>query len=81
MNICGVLVHAGAKEAAAVEAKLKTMPGVEVHDRAPGDRFIVTVEDVGEVSAADTILEIHRLSGVITATLTFHSFEELDQAV
>jgi nitrate reductase NapD len=56
------------------------MPGVEVHQRAPGDRLIVTAEDAGTMSASENILEMHRLPGVISAALTYHSFEDLPEA-
>lgn len=81
MNICGVLVHCAPLQRADVEDALSAIAGVEIHGHAPGDRLIVTAEDAGDVSAADSILAIHRLPGVIAATLTYHSFEELDADV
>ena len=42
MNICGVLIHCGPNTIDSIEARLNDMPGVEVHQRAPGDRLIVT---------------------------------------
>ena len=81
MNICGVLVHCAPGQSATIEEGLTAIPGVEIHGHAPGDRLIVTAEDIDDVSAADSILAIHRLSGVIAATLAYHSFEELDAEV
>ena len=75
MNICGVLVHCAPGEIGGVENMLTAIPGVEIHSRAPGDRLIVTAEDADHTNAADSILAIHRLPGVIAATLTYHSFE------
>ncbi len=77
MNICGVLIHCSPGTIDRIERDLAELPGVEVHQRAPGDRLIVTAEDAGGKTAADTILAIHRLPGVISAALTYHSFEDL----
>ncbi|MHA1158844.1 MAG: chaperone NapD [Alphaproteobacteria bacterium] len=78
MNICGVLVHCASGEVASVEKALAAIPGVELHSRIHGDRLIVTAEDTDTANAGESILAIHNLPGVITATLTYHSFEELD---
>ena len=79
MNICGLLIHCAPGSIDNIDQALTDLPGVEVHQRAPGDRLIVTAEDEGGTNAGETILEIHRLPGVISAALTFHSFEDLDQ--
>jgi len=76
MNICGVLVHCAPGQADTVSGHLETLPGVEVHQQAPAGRLIITVEDTETAAAADTLLAIHRMNGVISATLTFHSFED-----
>ena len=77
MNICGVLVHCAPGTISDIETVLAELPGTEVHQRAPGDRLIVTTEDAEGTTASETILAIHRLPGVISAALTFHSFEDL----
>lgn len=75
MNITGVLVHAHPDRQAAVRDRLAALPGVEVHASAPGGRLVVTVEDVAEARAADTLLAVHRLPGVVSAALVYHHFE------
>ena len=75
MNIAGVLVHAHPDRQGAVGDLLAALPGVEVHKSAPGGRLIVTVEDVPEARAADTLLAVHRLPGVVSAALVYHHFE------
>ena len=77
MNICGVLIHCAPGTVDDIEATLAATPGVEVHLRAPGDRLIVTAEDDGDIKASEMILAMHRLPGVISASLTYHSFEQL----
>jgi nitrate reductase NapAB chaperone NapD len=55
VNIAGVLVHAKADELDAVRDGLIGLPGVELHLTMDDGRLIVTVEDVQDHSAADTI--------------------------
>lgn len=80
MNICGVLIHAIPARLDAIEASLAGMPGVEVHQRADGGRLIVTVEDTAATTAFDTMTAIHRLDGIVAASLVYHHFETAEAA-
>ena len=75
MNIAGVLVHAHPDKASAVRAALDAMAGVDVHMAAADGRLVVTVEDTSDVSAGDSILAMHRMEGVLSATLVYHNFD------
>jgi nitrate reductase NapD len=75
MNICGLLVHANPTKAAAVADRIAALAGAEVHQRATGGRLVVTVEDSDAATAFDTMTEIHRIDGVVAATLVYHNFE------
>ena len=75
VNIAGVLVHAKADELDSVRDGLAGLPGVDLHQTIDGGRLIITVEDVQDHSAADTILAVHRIPGVIAAALVYHHFE------
>ena len=75
VNIAGVLVHAKADELESVRDGLAGLPGVDLHQTMDGGRLIITVEDVQDHSAADTILAVHRIPGVIAAALVYHHFE------
>jgi nitrate reductase NapD len=75
MNIAGVLVHARAERHGAIRQSLARMPGVEVHQATADGRLVVTVEDTAETAAADSLLAIHRLDGVVSAALVYHHFE------
>lgn len=74
LNICGCLVHAAPGAAGRVQAALAAIPGVEVHAE-DGGRIVVTVEDTETATAADRIMEMHQIPGVLTVTLTYHHFE------
>jgi len=75
MNICGVLVHASADRVDDVAAAIRRIPGGEVHGVKENGRLIVTVEDTADAAAIDGLSSIHKLPGVIAATLVYHNFE------
>ena len=78
MNISGVLVHANPKKLIAVRQSLGGLDGVEIHGESEDGRLVVTIEDIGDKTAADTMLAVHRLDGVLSATLVYHNFESED---
>lgn len=76
LQISGVLVHAHPLKITEVRDALSAMNGVEVHQETDDGRLIITVEESGEVRAGDSLLEIHRIDGVITASLVYHHFDD-----
>ena len=72
MTICGVLVHAKDN----CIGRLQTLPGVEIHAhesfRGQGGRLVITVCSEHDQQAADTILDMQRLDGVLSAALIYH---------
>ena len=83
MNLCSVVVHARPERIHQVEDNLNSLPGVEVHGGAEDEgKLIVTVEDKGDVSAADTMMSFNSVDGVISATLIYHyGGDDLDEEV
>lgn len=79
INICGCLVHAVPERTADVIAALDAFEGGEVHGHEAG-RIVVTVEDTKTKRASEQIMDMHQIPGVLTVTLTYHHFEELDEA-
>ena len=75
MNICGVLVHVMPAKVDAIATALGGLAGVEVHQRAGDGRIVVTVEDTATSTALDTMASIHRLDGIVAASLVYHHFE------
>lgn len=75
VNIAGLLVHARAEALDSVRDDLTGLPGVDLHQILDDGRLIITIEDVPDHSAADTILAVHRIPGVIAAALVYHHFE------
>ncbi|MDV7144160.1 chaperone NapD [Tropicimonas sp. TH_r6] len=77
MNICGCLVHSMPERVDAVGDAMNAMRGVEVHARSEDGRHVVVVEDTEEARASELIMEMHQIPGVISVTLTYHHFEDL----
>lgn len=77
MNICGCLVHSMPDKADRVKSAMLAMNGVEVHAQSEDGRHVVVVEDTEEALASDLIMELHQIPGVISVTLTYHHFEDL----
>ncbi|MCA0870501.1 chaperone NapD [Seohaeicola saemankumensis] len=79
LNICGCLVHTMPQMTDSVIAAIDATEGGEVHAHQDG-RIVVTVEDTDEKRASDQIMDMHQIPGVLTVTLTYHHFEELDES-
>ncbi|WP_068088132.1 chaperone NapD [Polycladidibacter stylochi] len=80
MNICGVLVNCMPGKTLEMSETLSSLDGVEVHHvEEKAHQLIVTVEDTPTTKADEQVLAIHRTPGVVSAGLTYHSFEELDE--
>lgn len=75
LNICGCLVHTMPEKTAEVISAINATEGGEVHAHEDG-RIIVTVEDTEDKRASEQIMDMHQIPGVLTVTLTYHSFEE-----
>lgn len=80
MNIAGVLVHAKPGSADRVETLLAEVPGLEIHTRTDDNRFVVTVEEVKNTFISETLIDINRLEGVLSAAMVYqHSEDEHPQ--
>ena len=71
MNISGAIVYALPNRADSIRARLNALAGVEIHAETGDGRFIVTVEDAPGASAADTVMALHRLDGVLSAAMVY----------
>jgi nitrate reductase NapD len=71
MNISSAIVYALPGRADSLRTGLAGLPGVEIHAETADGRFVVTVEDVPGASAADTVMQLHRLDGVLSAAMVY----------
>ena len=78
MNIAGLVVHALPHDHGRVRETLSELPGVEVHNFTEDGRLVVTVEDVDGSDPGAVVLDIHKITGVLSAALVFHLFEDDD---
>ena len=82
MNVCSVIVHARPENSGAVQERLEAFPGVEVHGGRAEGKLIVTVEDAGRETVADTLMAFNGVEGVIGSTLIYHyGGEDLEEEV
>ncbi len=77
LNICGCLVQTLPDLTSQVAEAISATEGGEVHAVEKG-RIVMTAEDTATKRASDLIMDMHSIPGVLTVTLTYHHFEELE---
>lgn len=75
MDIASLVIRAKPDQLAGVRERLEAIPGVEVAASSPEGRLAVTVEDRPGLSFEQTLLDIHRVEGVLSATLVYQYSE------
>jgi periplasmic nitrate reductase NapD len=79
MNISGVVVHALPARLEQVRCTLEALPGLEIHAAADDGRLVVTLEDDDHLRMADTVLNLHRLEGVLAAAMVYQYSDENEE--
>ena len=79
MNIAGVVIHAHPDSVSAVQEAMLAMNGVEIHAIKEDGRIVVTVEEDGYRETSDTVLSLHQIEGVLSASLVYQHSEELEE--
>jgi nitrate reductase NapD len=80
MDIASAVVHAAPGRAAEVRAQLERLSGVEIHAETPEGRFVVTIEDTVSTSAADAVMQLHHLDGVLNAAMVYQYSDTQEDA-
>lgn len=75
LNICGVAVYLAPYAGEDLTAKILALPGVELEAASGENRLALTIVDTLESMAIDQIAAIHRLPGVVAASLIFHAVD------
>ncbi len=78
MNISGVVVRSRPENIESVWKSLEAQAGVEVHGANPDGRLVVTVEEQGDQRMADAVLQLQNLPGVLSTSMIYHQFEDID---
>ncbi|MCW9039938.1 MAG: chaperone NapD [Rhodospirillales bacterium] len=76
MSISGLVVHARSEKLAGVKTALEALEGVEIHAANKDGRLVVTVDQLVNNEAADTLFKIREVDGVIDAALVYNYFDE-----
>ena len=71
MNISGVIVRARPEQQVNVRDRLLAIPGVQLHLEGNGGRMVLTVEDGSGWSTEESLLKVHQVEGVISASLVY----------
>ena len=79
INISSAIVYAMPRRADSIRAQLAAMAGVQIHAETADGRFIVTIEDLPGVSVADTVMQLHRLDGVLSAAMVYQYSDDEPQ--
>ncbi len=76
MNISGIVLRARPENAAEIRDSLAALPGVEVHAATGDGRLVLTLEDAGTASAADTFVKLHDIRGVMSVAMIYQYSDE-----
>ena len=76
MNISGIVLRTRPERAGEVRATLASLPGVEVHVVTGDGRLVLTLEDAGTASAADTFVKLHDIRGVMSVAMIYQYSDE-----
>lgn len=77
-NICGVAVYLAPNATSEVKDRILALPGVELGAESGEHRLALTVIDTPLSLAIHQIAAMHRLPGVVAASLIFHAFDTLE---
>jgi len=75
MSISSLVVHAHPDSVEAVQKRLVAFEGVEIHAVSNDGKMVVTVDVPDERKAADTLLEMQKQDGILSASLIYNHFE------
>lgn len=75
MSISSLVVHALPERAEDVREQLVRLDGVEVHAISDDGRMVITVDVANDHIAADTLMEMQKQDGVLSASLIYSHFE------
>jgi nitrate reductase NapD len=78
MNISSAVLRARHGALDEVRRSLAALPGVEVHAATDDGRLVVTLEDAGTASAADTFVKLHDIQGVMSVAMIYQYSESTE---
>lgn len=77
-NILSLAIHLAPARAESAEAAIAALPGVDIVARGDAHRLAVTISDTDDALAIDSVTAIHRLPGVVSASLVYHAMDDAE---
>ncbi|GAA5186859.1 chaperone NapD [Ferrimonas gelatinilytica] len=78
-HIAALVVHCRDEAVASVRAAIDEMAGAEVHAATEEGKLVVTLEQNNRAELQTGMHALSLLSGVLSASLTYHRVEGLDE--
>ncbi len=72
MNISGIVVQTPPERSEALQEQLAALSGVDVHAVNPEGSIVITVEDTPDNKPSDTLMEVQKMQGVLSASLIYN---------
>ena len=80
LHIASLVVHTSPRRVEPVAAAIVAMPGAWVHATSAHGKLVVTLESERDAGIVDSLTELQRLAGVVSALLVSEHHEPLDAA-
>ncbi|MBY5922655.1 chaperone NapD [Ferrimonas balearica] len=78
-HIAALVVHCRAESKASVCEAIESMEGAEIHTATEEGKLVVTLEQSNRVDLQSGMHALSVLPGVLSASLTYHRVENLDE--
>ena len=72
MNISSIIVHTLPQNIAVLQGELANISGVDVHAANKDGKIVITIEDTPDNSPADTLMNVQKMQGVLSASLIYN---------
>ena len=79
IHVSSLVVHSRPWQAAAVAARMREMPGVEIRGGIEVGKLVVTLETASEAEVVERLNAVQAIDGVLAATLVFHHVEPFQE--
>lgn len=75
MSISGLIVQSKPAQTLSVRTALEEIPGVDVHAHTEDGNLVVTVDEPDDSAAADILMNLQNVEGVLAASLIYSHFD------
>ncbi len=75
MSISGLVVQAKPRQVSKVRKRLEQIQGVDVYAQTEDGSLVITVDEPDDSAAADILLNLGNIDGVLSTSLVYNHFE------